>query len=73
LELSAQRNEVGALRIIDAKDSRLVIKQANDEKLLFFDVPALSYVASLDEIVASATPAEILGTVQPTTLPYPYP
>jgi hypothetical protein len=63
----------GALRIVDAKGLRLVIQQANDKNLLFFDVPSLSYVSSLDEVVAPRTPIVIPNTVQPTVIPYPYP
>jgi hypothetical protein len=63
----------GALRIVDVKGSRLVIQQANDKKILFFDVPSQSYVNSLDEVVTPRTPTEIPNTVQPTTNPYPYP
>jgi hypothetical protein len=58
---------------VDAKGSRLVIQQANDKKILFFDVPSQSYVNSLDEVVTPRTPTEIPNTVQPTTNPYPYP
>ena len=65
--------KAGALRIVDAKGSRLVIHQANDTKLLYFDVPALTYVNSLDELVTPGAPTEILPTAQPTTIPYPYP
>ena len=63
----------GALRILDARGSGLVIQQANDTKLLYFDVPALTYVNSLDEVVTPRAPTEILPTAQPTTIPYPYP
>ena len=63
----------GALRIVDAKGSRLIIQQENDNKMLFFDVPSLSFVNSLDELVVPTTPTEILNTVQPITTSYPYP
>lgn len=63
----------GALRIIDAKGSRLIIQPANDKNVLFFDVPALSFVKSLDEVVIPSTPTEIPTTVQPTNIPYPVP
>jgi hypothetical protein len=63
----------GALRIVEARGSRLVIQQANDEKLLYFDVPSMSYVASLDAPAPQTTPAEILITAQPTAYPYPAP
>lgn len=63
----------GALRIVDAKDARLVIQPANDKNLLFFDVPALTYVNSLDEIVTPAPPTIIPVTGQPSPVPYPYP
>jgi hypothetical protein len=63
----------GALRIVDAKGSRLIIQPANDKNLLFFDVPALSFVKSLDEVVTPSTPTEIPTTVQPTNIPYPAP
>lgn len=63
----------GALRIVGVQEARLVIQQANDEKMLFFDVPALSYVNSLDATVVPITPTEILETAQPTSTPYPVP
>jgi len=63
----------GALRIVDAKDSRLIIQPANDNIVLFFDVPALSFVNSLDEVVIPSTPTEIPVTGQPTNIPYPAP
>lgn len=57
--------KAGALRIIDAKGFRLIIRQANDENLLFFDVPALVFINSTDEIVVTNTPTLVLNTVQP--------
>jgi hypothetical protein len=63
----------GALRIVDAKGSRLIIQQANDKELLFFDVPSLSYVSSLDELVVPRTPTKIPTTAQSTNTPYSYP
>ena len=61
----------GALRIIDVQGARLVIQQANDKTVLFFDVPALSYVNSLEATVVPVTPTAIRNTIQPTTTPYP--
>ena len=61
----------GALRIIDAQGARLVIQQANDRAVLYFDVPALSYVGSLESTVVPVTPTVIRNTIQPTTTPYP--
>ncbi|MBN1149045.1 MAG: hypothetical protein JXA78_17435 [Anaerolineales bacterium] len=62
----------GALRIVDAQGSRLVIQQANNDRtVLFFDVPALSYVGSLEATVVSVTPTAIPNTIQLTTTPYP--
>lgn len=63
----------GALRIIDAKGTRLVIQSANDKNILYFDIPALTYVRSLDETVPPASATEIPATAQPTTFQYPYP
>jgi hypothetical protein len=63
----------GALRIVDVRGSRLVVQQANDQNLLFFDVPSLSYVNSLDETVVPRTPTAVPTTAQPTINPYPYP
>ena len=63
----------GALRIIGAKGSRLIIQQANDKNELFFDVPSLSFVNSLDDVVVPGTPTEILTTIQPSITLYPYP
>jgi hypothetical protein len=65
--------KAGGLRIVGAKGSRLVIQQANDTKLLFFDVPALTYVNSLDEVVTPRAPTEVIPTAQPIITPYPYP
>lgn len=61
----------GALRIIDTRGARLVIQQANDRTVLFFDVPALSFVSSLEATVVPVTPTGIGNTIQPTTTPYP--
>ncbi len=61
----------GALRIIDAQGARLVIQQANERSELFFDVPALSYVGSLEATVVQVTPTVIRNTIQPTTVLYP--
>jgi hypothetical protein len=61
----------GALRIIDAKGARLVIQQANDRTVLYFDVPALSYVSSLEATVVPVTPTVNRNTIQPSTTPYP--
>lgn len=63
----------GALRIIDVKDARLILQQANDHNFLFFDVPSLSYVNSLDEVVVPITPTEIFRTLPPVTTPDPAP
>jgi hypothetical protein len=63
----------GALRILAARGSQLVIRQANDDKLLYFDVPSMSYVASLDAPAPQGIPTAIKDTAQPTTYPYPAP
>ncbi len=65
--------KTGALRIVDAKGARLVIQQANDNKMLFFDVPSLSFVGSLEEEVLPATATTTLAPVQTAAIPYPYP
>ena len=65
--------KLGALRIVDTKGSRLIIQSANDKDVLFFDVPALSFVNSLDEVVTPSTPTDIPVTIQPTNIPYPVP
>jgi hypothetical protein len=49
----------GAVRIVEADGFRLVL-QANGGETYYFDIPSLSFVSSLDEIVPTATP-----------LPYP--
>jgi hypothetical protein len=63
----------GALRIIDVKGARLILQQANDKNFLFFDVPSLSFVNSLEEVVIPITPTGMINTPQPMTTPYPYP
>ena len=63
----------GALRIMDEKDARLILQQANDKNILFFDVPSLSFVNSLEEVVVPITPTVMIGTPQPMTTPDPYP
>jgi hypothetical protein len=63
----------GALRIVDAKGSRLIIQPAKDSNLLFFDVPSLFYVNSPDEIVIQITPTETSNPIQPNITPSPYP
>jgi hypothetical protein len=63
----------GALRIMDVKGARLIIQQMNDKNSLFFDVPSLSYVNSLDELVVPNTPTVIFSTPQSISTPYPYP
>lgn len=63
----------GALRIIDVKGARLIIQQTYDKNILFFDVPSLSFVNSLDEVVVPYTPTVIVSTPQPLSTPYPYP
>lgn len=63
----------GALRIVDIKGYRLIIQQAKNKNQLFFDVPSLSFVNSLDELVITNTPSIIPGTVQPMITAYPYP
>jgi len=67
--------KAGALRIVEVKGSRLIIQQENNKHLLFFDVPTLSFINSLDEVVTTSPPTQILNTVQPslTTNPYPIP
>lgn len=64
----------GALCIVDVKDSRLMIQQANDKKSLYFDVPALSFVSSFDATVVPVTstiPPTL--TITPSSMGDPYP
>jgi hypothetical protein len=63
----------GALRIVDVKGSRLIIQPADDKNMLFFDVPALTFVNSLEEVVTPSTSTEISTTDQPAITPDPYP
>ncbi len=65
--------ESGALRIVAVQGSRLVIQQAGSDELLYFDVPTLSYVSSLDAIVLTSTPTETLLPQKATITPFPYP
>jgi hypothetical protein len=62
----------GALRIIGVKGSRLIIQQANSKAKLFFDVPALTYVGSLD-VSVRITPTSSPSPATSTPLPYPMP
>jgi hypothetical protein len=63
----------GPLRIVDARGARLVIRQANDDNLLYFDVLSLTYVASLEVTVVPIPLVPIITTLQPTLSPDPTP
>lgn len=63
----------GALRIVDFKGSRLVIQQANSDELLYFDVPTLMYVSSLDAVVETSPQTETSLPQKATITPFPYP
>ena len=62
-------NKTGALRIQDFRGFRLIIKQANDNNLLYFDIPSQMFVSSLVETVNPPTPTPV---VEATGIP-PYP
>jgi hypothetical protein len=49
-------SKVGPVKIVDAQGERLVLL-AEDGTTLYFDVPARRFVASLAEVVPTATPA----------------
>ena len=63
------------IQFVLAKETpaKLIIKPANDKKLLFFDVPALSYVTSLDVTAIPITPIDASGTALPKLTSYPAP
>jgi hypothetical protein len=64
-------NKTGALRIQDFQGLRLIIKQANDKTLLYFDIPAQMFVSSLEETVIPRTPTP---RIEATGIPvYPGP
>jgi hypothetical protein len=65
--------KAGVLRILGINGSRLIIQQANDQQILYFDVPALTYVSSLAVTVVPVTPTSIITTPQPRATPYPVP
>ncbi len=69
----------GGVRVIAEQNNRLIL-QAVDGQLFYFDVPARRFVASLTEVVPTATPpssltptANVAGTPMPTYNPYPLP
>jgi hypothetical protein len=63
----------GALRILEARGSRLIIQSVNHKNLLYFDVPALTYVSSLQVTAYPSTPTAAPSTAQPVSTLYPYP
>jgi hypothetical protein len=65
--------KLGAIRIVDFKGSRLVIQPVNNKNLLYFDVPALTYVSSLLATAYPSTPTAAPSTAQPASTIYPYP
>lgn len=64
----ATPNKDGALKITDWQNERLVLVSANG-KVFYFDIPALQYVASLKEIVSSATPLPTSTITPPLPTP----
>jgi hypothetical protein len=67
----------GGIRVVDEENNRLTL-QAADGEVFYFDVPARQFVASLTEVVSTATPPPSLtppvyGLGTPTTNPYPMP
>ena len=62
----------GTLYIVDFQGSRLVIKQADSDQLLFFDIPALSHVSSSEAVVPTITPIETSLPRKATQVPFPY-
>ncbi len=69
----------GGVRVLGEQNNRLIL-QAFDGETFYFDVPARRFVASLTEIVQTATPPPTLtpfisstGSPVPTYNPYPFP
>jgi hypothetical protein len=68
----------GGVRVVSEQNNRLTL-QAADGETFYFDVPALQFVASLTEVVPTATPLPTYtpvwyrDTQQPTANPYPLP
>lgn len=69
----------GALHVVSEQNNRLTLLAA-DSETFYFDVPARRFVASLTEVVPTATPypthpphALLTGTPVPTPNPYPMP
>jgi hypothetical protein len=65
----------GAVRIVEVKGYRLVL-ETQTKVIFYFDVPARSFVNSLDEVVSTATPRPIHTTtptqvLAPSASPYP--
>lgn len=69
----------GALHVVSEQNNRLTLLAADGETF-YFDVPARRFVASLTEVVPTATPypthpphALLTGTPVPSSNPYPMP
>jgi hypothetical protein len=67
----------GGVHVVEEENNRLTL-QAADGEVFYFDVPARQFVASLTEVVSTATPPPSLtppvyGLGTPTTNPYPMP
>jgi hypothetical protein len=69
----------GGVRVVAEQNNRLTLSAADGE-FFYFDVPARRFVASLTEVVPTATPPPSLtppvyvgGTPVPTYNPYPLP
>ena len=61
----------GAVRIVDAIDYRLTLETEGGSKY-YYDVPGLSFVSSLDEVVPTITPQPAKDSPTGTPVP-PYP
>ncbi len=69
----------GALHVVSEQNNRLTLL-ATDSETFYFDVPARRFVASLTEVVPTATPyptypphALLSSTPEPSPNPYPLP